>query len=330
MKYLPKHEEEQIVWLLPLDLLEQKPAGFWFRCPVCGDSKISYKKKRGWILTGREHLVYYCFNCGYTASFKRFLREYFPEIYKEYYEKKLKEYWKEVKKEKTIVYKKKSEIKVEKEETENEIKLISIDKFKWINVENSLEASNFLKKRKIPEEKWNFFRYSLDEENDKGFLIIPFFYKNESQIYGYQIRSLVDKVFKIRIPEGNPKVWNLFNVDWNREVFVFEGVFDAIFVENSIALLGADIPKYLEGKLKNCIFVFDNDLTGLEKTEKYLKKGLKCVIFPLNFYYKDINDWVKEENPEGIEEFLKNHIYEDWRKAKVLIGMKKKILKRGL
>ena len=328
MRYLPKHEEEQIVWMLPLELLEQKPAGFWFRCPVCGDSKVSYKKKRGWILTGKEHLVYYCFNCGYTASFKRFLKEYFPEIYEQEYERRLKNYWNEVKENKTIVFKESSEQKKVDEEKDGII-LWDINKFKWCKVEEMIEAENFLVKRKIPKEKWNYFYYSLDKEHDDGFLIIPFIY-DKKRIYGYQARSIIGKTFRTRIPEGNPKIWNLFQVDWKKSVFVFEGVFDAIFVENSIALLGADIPKKLEEKMKDCIFVFDNDLTGLEKTKKYLAKGFKCVIFPLNFIHKDINDWVKEEEPKNIEDFLMNNIYEKSKRAEILISMKMKMLKRGL
>ena len=43
------------------------------------------------------------------------------------------------------------------------------------------------------------------------------------------------------IDETQPKVYGLENVDFNKTVYVVEGPFDSTFVENSIAMCGADV-----------------------------------------------------------------------------------------
>lgn len=44
------------------------------RCPVCGDSKKSASKRRGWVyLSGKGNPSYHCFNCGANMSGMRFL-----------------------------------------------------------------------------------------------------------------------------------------------------------------------------------------------------------------------------------------------------------------
>lgn len=42
-----------------------------FRCPLCGDSKKSTRKKRGWFYM--KTASYYCFNCGTGMSGIKFL-----------------------------------------------------------------------------------------------------------------------------------------------------------------------------------------------------------------------------------------------------------------
>lgn len=327
--FLPKFEEEELIFYLPLEGLIKKRAGYNFRCPVCGDSKISPKKKRGWILTGKDHLVYYCFNCGYCASFRNFLKEYFPDVF-EIYQEKIRSYFNSSKK--TLVFEPKQEFIIQSKEDKGEFITKPLSEFKFVPVNESSEHVKFLKKRKIPKNSWKYFFIDLDKSSKYYFwLIIPFF-KDSNTIFGFQARNIYQKEFRTELfSDKNLKVWNLFNVDLSKDIFVFEGVFDAVFVNNSIAMLGADLTKEITKFIpkEKLVFVFDNDLTGIQKTEKYLKEGFRCVIFPNNFLYKDINDWVINEKPplNRIEKFLYDNVFSNTTYVQTLLKVKRRILK---
>ncbi len=55
-----------------------------FRCPICGDSKKSRSKARGWLLEKDNSLFYYCHNCGASHSFSNFLKVVDPLSYNDY------------------------------------------------------------------------------------------------------------------------------------------------------------------------------------------------------------------------------------------------------
>jgi transcription elongation factor Elf1 len=55
-----------------------------FSCPICGDSKKNKLKARGYMLRGKNGLVYKCHNCGCAYSFGEFLRNLDNAVYKEY------------------------------------------------------------------------------------------------------------------------------------------------------------------------------------------------------------------------------------------------------
>ena len=47
-------------------------------------------------------------------------------------------------------------------------------------------------------------------------------------------------------------------VNFNKTVYIVEGPFDSLFIDNAIAMAGADVDwKLLEGK--DVVFVFDNE-----------------------------------------------------------------------
>src|SRR5690625_3254550 len=54
------------------------------RCPVCGDSKRSQRKRRFFFYAKRGQLNVDCKNCNYGRSFYNFVKEQFPNSFEEY------------------------------------------------------------------------------------------------------------------------------------------------------------------------------------------------------------------------------------------------------
>ena len=62
------------------------PYRFNFRCPICGDSRKSKIKARGWLIEDKkdQSLHFFCHNCGASHSFQNFLKAVDPMVYKDY------------------------------------------------------------------------------------------------------------------------------------------------------------------------------------------------------------------------------------------------------
>ena len=109
-----------------------------------------------------------------------------------------------------------------------------------------------------------------------------------------------------------------------RDRYVTEGPFDSLYIDNAIAMAGADIDwDMLEGK--EVVFVFDNEKRNREivkRMEKAISKGYEVVIWPSSLEEKDINDMfnaghdvqslVEFNTYEGLEASIK---LSEWKKV---------------
>ena len=60
------------------------------------------------------------------------------------------------------------------------------------------------------------------------------------------------------LDENRPKVYGLNRVDFNKTIYVTEGPFDSLYIDNAIAMAGADVDwNLLEGR--DAVFVYDNE-----------------------------------------------------------------------
>ena len=50
-------------------------------CEVCGDSRTNRRKARFGVALKDGSFVVHCFNCGYSASFSHYLKDYHPHQY---------------------------------------------------------------------------------------------------------------------------------------------------------------------------------------------------------------------------------------------------------
>jgi|TARA_B100000700_G_C15019639_1_gene845035 hypothetical protein len=139
------------------------------------------------------------------------------------------------------------------------------------------EAINYLKKRKINDNVIS--KYSLGYTTEglyRGRIIIPSF-DDEGKVNYFVARSYINHRNKYKNPEF-PKDEIIFNeskIDWSKDVYLVEGVFDMFFIENSIPILGKTVSDKLWGKLyDNCegniIICLDGD--ALKDAEKLYRK----------------------------------------------------------
>ena len=91
-----------------------------------------------------------------------------------------------------------------------------------------------------------------------------------------------------------PKVYGFDKINDKEPIYIVEGPFDSTFLDNSIAMVGADLDIGSFG-WSNYIWVFDNEPRNREITDRISKtidRGDKVVIWPSNIREKDINDMV--------------------------------------
>ena len=277
------------------------------RCVVCGDSAKDKSKKRLHLYTksGWDGASVHCFNCDYSATVFRFIKEYGDgNDYIEY----LKE---------RGIFKKKEEpvLKITSKKK-------GLQTFKkpenLLSVRESLDGAKYLRKRGVLPKNVYFTKGEklLDIEfNFKDFIVIPLLTKND-EWYGFYSRSIRNKIFYTYIPDGNDgyKVWNFYKIDKTKPVYIFEGIFDAISSgkENAIATMGADINEDRLKELSKPIFCFDNDDTGIKKSLKYLKLGYDVLDWH-GETYKDMNErllagYSKEDNSNFIDASIVSNI----------------------
>ena len=142
------------------------------------------------------------------------------------------------------------------------------------NCELSLKAIAYCDSRSIPKEIYKRF-YICKKGKFSNRLIIPFY--KDNKVYYYQGRSLIGEEPKYlnKLAEKSLCLYNIFQVNKDLPVILCEGVFDSIFIENSVAVLGVKINDLSKDLLKDLkkYYLFDDDEVGKKASEVYLKDG---------------------------------------------------------
>ena len=98
----------------------------------------------------------------------------------------------------------------------------------------------------------------------------------------------------IILDESKPKLYGLDSVNYDKPIFIVEGPFDSLFLDNSIAMAGSDVNIRSLG-WSNYIWVYDNEPRNrqiIDRISAAIDRGDKVVIFPDHIVEKDINDMV--------------------------------------
>ena len=290
------------------------------RCPLCGDSQKSKTKARGWILDKSNKTFYYCHNCGTSLSFQKFLQTYDLSLYNEYVvdSKIEKEFLdkKPIKPLDKLVQKKPSFQKGNS----------PLKKIKKISqLQPNHPARKYIQKRQIPTNqhyklyyapKFNSWVNSMLPNKltsrEEPRLVIPLI-DQKGNMFGFQGRAFDPNSLRyitIMINEEKPKIFGLNEVDFTRQYYIVEGPIDSLFIDNCVAMAGADGNSDGLQNIDNAVYVFDNEPRNLQivkRMEKVLSLGGSVVIWPEQLTDKDINDMVLSgHDPQQI---INNNIY---------------------
>lgn len=291
-------DEIDFIPKLNLELMSQTKKGWNFRCPFCGDSKKSKFKKRGWLLRdrkyGRERLIYHCFNCNLpNMEFRNFLKDVSPHLFDEYKEKERDEDLKNLKQGNLIRKKDKAGPNRIDLQAERAMKLFTLNPRSFKPARQYPQVVAYCERRKFPSEVIDNLLYCPLKNSKipwREMIIFPL--KKGAKVYGFQGRSIKGKRFHNFMPNDHFKVHGIFDVSLVERVYCFESIIDSYAVPNSIAMLGASIPEKAMKKLKDVVFVFDNDKTGLERALKYVVDGNKVFLWPDKYAEKDFNELI--------------------------------------
>ena len=126
------------------------------------------------------------------------------------------------------------------------------------------------------------------------------------------------------VDESKPKVFGLDEVNKNNKIYVVEGPIDSLFLNNSIAMAGADLSSL---QLPKPVIVYDNEPRNKEiirRMEKVIQRGSELVVWPDYIEDKDINDMIiSGYDTHDIMSILKDRTYSglsasaklsEWRK----------------
>lgn len=281
-------------------------------CPYCGDSHTDDTKKRGNIYW--DTLQYHCYNCSYHTNLYSFLKDHDVRMPNTGDSFDIIDYIKtnerSVKKIETIrhsVFSKADEL------------AIPIAKFKQYFVATDIEPGDwiwFKLKERLLHHMSDQFLYSekdqklwiLNKTHDGNILSAQSrrMKGKGSRYLTYDLPKLYQEMnIELNLDEDNlagiSKVSTLFGimqVNFQRDVTIFEGPLDAKFMTNSLALATAGRSTEEFDEMATVRYMFDNDKTGREKMIEKLKRGRPVFMWSkflsenkLDTYnIKDLND----------------------------------------
>jgi DNA primase len=208
-----------------------------FDCPVCAAEKgLENGDGKGNLEINYSRHVYKCWACGETLGTQGPLGKLFDK----FATKKQKKVYELIKPEEL------------KQEEKKKVRLRLPQGFTTFKDSNPrfiphIEAYNYLKSRGITDEIIETFKIGYTATGDYAYRIVVPSYDTEGLLNYFVARAWVPKKMKYKNPPV-PKDEIIFNegaVDWKKDVYLCEGVFDSFFLPNPIVMLGKKMSKLL-------------------------------------------------------------------------------------
>jgi len=301
-----------------LQQFKKKGDNLWnFRCPYCGDSQKSRTKARGFVFRKKNDLFFKCHNCGVGASLGNLVKTIDSKTYKDYI---FERYKKGVETRSSP----QPEFKFNAPMFRKKGILEGLQSIK--NLPDDHPARQIVERRKLPVESLSdlylcesFFKFtnsiikgkfpSLDGDHPR--LLIPF--RDESgEVFAYQGRAFGNeqpKYITIKIDEERDKIFGLDKVDKSKPILVVEGPLDSLFLDNCIAVAGADFSN-IKGDLT---VIYDNEPRNKEinkQIEKTIDQGKSVCLWPDHMKEKDINDMIiAGYSKKEVQEIITNNTF---------------------
>ena len=227
-----------------------------FDCPVCADEKgLDHGDGKGNLEINYGKHVYKCWSCGETYGTHGPLGKLFDK----YGTKEQKKLYNLIKPEELQ----------KQEQKKNALKLP--EGYTQCKDSNPrfiphAEAYRYLTSRGITDEIIEKYQIGYTVTGDFAYrIIVPSFNKNGVLNY-FVARSWVPKKMKYKNPTAakDEIIFNESRIDWFKDVYLVEGVFDSFFLDNSIVMLGKKMSPLLfetlyEKVLGNIIICVDGD-----------------------------------------------------------------------
>jgi len=315
-----------------LQQFKKKGDNLWnFRCPYCGDSQKSRTKARGFVFRKKNDLFFKCHNCGVGASLGNLVKTVDSKTYKDYI---MERYKKGVETRSSP----QPEFKFNAPVFRKKGILEGLKSIK--NLPDDHPARQIVEKRKLPEESLSdlylcesFFKFtnsiikgkfpSLGGDHPR--LIIPF-RGEDGEVFAYQGRAFGNeqpKYITIKIDADRDKIFGLDKMNKSKPILVVEGPLDSLFLDNCIAVAGADFSN-MEGDLT---IIYDNEPRNKEinkQIEKTIDQGKSVCLWPDTMKCKDINDMIiAGYSKKEVQEIITNNTFSgasaklrfaEWRK----------------
>ena len=285
---------------------------FNFRCPYCGDSQKSHSKARGYFYRKKNDFFYRCHNCGKGTTFGKVLEYIDTLIYKEYV---MERYKGDAPKTEAPEFNFEAP-KFKKRDAQLE-NLTPINK-----LNSDHPARQLVESRQIPEEFYSdlylcskFFEWAkigtlVPRRQEHPRLVIPF--RDETgEVFAAQGRAFgkeTPKYLTVKF-QDKPKIFGLDRVDLSRKVYVVEGPIDSLFLDNCLAMAGADFGNLPE----DATIILDNEPRSREiikRMENLIENNYELVIWPDSIPHKDINDMILAGmTSDDVQKIIKQNTY---------------------
>jgi len=309
------------------------------RCPICGDSQSNKAKTRGYIYEKKGNMMYYCHNCGASMSLGSFIKTIDPNLFKEYTQEQFIEKYGSTGKLTT------PKPDITKIAIPHFIKFSPLKKLKKISqLDHMHPAKRYVDKRKIPSRLQYKLFYApkfkqwvntfvpgkfADEAVDEPRLIIPFL-DQQGNFFGLQGRAFGPnnvRYITIIVDDTKPKIFGLDTVDTSKTIYVTEGPIDSMFLDNAIAMAGADLDTSWLVNKDRLVMVYDNEPRNkdiVKRIQNAVDKGFKVCIWPHDLPHKDVNDMVMDGmSSTEIKTMIDTHTYHDLSAQLALTNWKK-------
>lgn len=244
-------EDEEVLLKILIKILgkpskvNQANHQYGFDCPVCSYN-IKFLEEgdgKGNLEINTELGLYKCWVCSETHGTKGRLEKFFRVFGTPKEKKAFKSLHLEFSEEKKL----------------EEVETLSLpEEFKSFSSVSRIgigykQAINYLKKRNVTDEMIAKYKIGFCESGEySGRIIFPSFNKSGDLTY-FVARSWFERKNKYKNPsiKKDSFIFNESNIDFNKDIYLVEGVFDMVFIENSIPLLGKYLHQLLIERLYN-------------------------------------------------------------------------------
>lgn len=209
-----------------------------FNCPVCDEDR-----DKGNLEINYHNHVFKCWSCGDVNNTKGYLNKFFDK----FGNKKQKKVYKILQPEND----KPTEKKLPKLKLPESFTLFK-DSSKVYPVRR--QAINYLYNRGITDYMIEKYQIGFcDRGSHKGRVVVPS-YNTKGELNYYIARSWDPNTkakYKNPQAEKDKIIFNENLIDWDKDIYLVEGVFDGFFLENSIPMLGKHMSELLFNSLYN-------------------------------------------------------------------------------